>query len=104
MEFARRRDFIVNRLNSIPGISCPEVRGAFYVMPNVGSFFGRRYEGRTISDSADLASLLIDEASVAVVPGTAFDTPSTVRMTYATSMGKIEEGLDRMENCLGRLS
>lgn len=99
-EFGQRRDFIVKRLNSIPGIFCPAVRGAFYVMPNIHSYFGRKYGNRVIGDSADFADLLLEEAHVAVVPGVAFGAPDTIRMTYANSLKNIEEGLNRLEACL----
>ena len=102
-EFSRRRDYIVKRLNSIPGVSCPDVHGAFYVMPNVSAYYGKRHKDMVIENSSDFANLLIEEANIAVVPGAAFGAPEAVRMTYANSMENIETGLDRMKACIGRL-
>ena len=87
-EFKKRRDYMVDKLNSIPGISCTKPGGAFYVFPNI-SRFGMK--------STDFASNLLKNDHVAVVPGSAFGWDTHVRLSYAVSMEVIKEGLDRVE-------
>ncbi|HWP47004.1 MAG TPA: pyridoxal phosphate-dependent aminotransferase [Candidatus Limnocylindrales bacterium] len=103
LEFLRRRNYIVQELNTIPGISCLKPKGAFYVFPKVSSLYGRTYQGRTISNSKDLASYLLAEARVAVVPGSAFGSDQHVRLSYALSMEHIREGLHRIKEAIGKL-
>jgi aspartate aminotransferase len=91
-EYHRRRDRIVKGLNSIPGVRCLTPQGAFYVYPNVGAYLKK--DGLT--DTTALADKLIDEAHVALVPGPAFGTEEHVRISYATSMEQIEEGVKRL--------
>lgn len=102
-EFARRREFMIRRLNEMPGVRCADVKGAFYAFPNVSALYGKSAGGRTIRNSGDLAAYLLDEAHIAVVPGAAYEAPDFIRLTYATSMEEIEEGMDRMERCLRAL-
>ena len=99
-EFARRREFMIRRLNEMPGVRCADVKGAFYAFPNVAALYGKSAGGRTISNSGDLAAYLLDEAHIAVVPGAAYEAPDYIRLTYATSMEDIREGMDRMERCI----
>lgn len=103
-EFAKRRDYIVERLQAIPGVSCNKPGGAFYVFPNVSRFYGKQYQGRPINNSTDLADLLLAEAQVAVVPGVAFGADAFIRLSYATSIANIKEGLDRIQHILAQLS
>jgi aspartate aminotransferase len=103
-EFDKRRKYIVDRLNSIPGVVCPNPKGAFYAFPRVSSYYGKGFNGKTIKGSADLAAYLLDEAKVAVVSGDAFGADAYIRLSYATSMATIEKGLDRIEKALGALS
>jgi aspartate aminotransferase len=95
-EFRRRRDLIVDGLNAIPGVQCPTPQGAFYAFPNVSSF------GRS---SAELADYLLDEAGVAVLPGTAFgqNGEGYLRLSYANSMENIERALERIASALDAL-
>jgi aspartate/methionine/tyrosine aminotransferase len=95
-EFKRRRDLIVEGLNAIPGVHCPLPRGAFYAFPNVQSF------GRS---SAELADYLLQEAGVAVLPGTAFGRGGEghIRLSYANSCANIERALDRIARALAAL-
>ncbi len=102
--FQQRRDYIVNRLNEIPGVSCYKPVGAFYVFPNFSSYYGKSFKGRKINNSTELADFLLDEAKVAVVPGIEFGADSYERLSYATSMEDIKEGLDRIENALKELN
>jgi aspartate aminotransferase len=103
-EFDKRRRFIVERLNKIPGIECPMPSGAFYVFPSVDRLLGRSSPHGPIGSSAQLASYLLKEARVATVPGEAFGAPTHLRFSYATSIGKISEGMERIEAAVLRLS
>jgi aspartate/methionine/tyrosine aminotransferase len=94
--FDRRRKLIVDMLNAIPGVECPMPEGAFYVYPSVKGVLGKEIRGQVSTDSAQLASLILDEAEVAVVPGEAFGTPGYLRLSYATSDANITEGVQRM--------
>jgi len=93
-EYARRRTRILAGLNAIPGITCAAPQGAFYMFPNVSRHIG--HEGRA-ADASELAKQLLEKAHVAVVSGDAFGAPGYLRLSYATSMERIEEGLRRME-------
>ena len=95
--FQRRRDLMVDRINSIEGISCLKPEGAFYVMMNIRNLIGRRFNGRVLEDSMDFAELLLAEEHVAVVPGVAFEAEGFCRLSYATGEDRIEEGLNRIE-------
>ncbi len=99
-EFDKRRLFIIERLNRIKGITCVTPVGAFYIFPNVSSFYGKQFKNRQINSSFDLTSYLLDEVNVAAVPGGAFGDDRYIRLSYATSMENIQKGLDRIENAL----
>jgi len=98
--FNERRNFVVSRLNEIPGVSCIKPEGAFYVFPNVAGLMGKVYRGKLISTAMQLANYLLEEAHVAVVPGEAFGAEEYLRLSYATSMENLREGLERMANVL----
>lgn len=102
-EFDNRRKYMLERLNNIKGITCIRPVGAFYSFPNVSSYYGKNSKGRQIQSSIDLSSYLLDEAKVALVPGAAFGDDRYIRLSYATSMDNIKEGLDRIENALSNL-
>jgi aspartate aminotransferase len=93
--FKRRRDLIVGGLNAIDGVECATPDGAFYVFPDFSSYIGDRF-----ADDMELAGYLLDEAKVAVVPGSAFGTPGYLRMSYATSDELIERGIERVAKAL----
>ena len=100
-EFDRRRKHMIARLNSLPGFSvkvAPE--GAFYLFPNVSALFGQTIAGRRITSSDDLADLILEREHVGVVPGSGFGAPNHIRFSYATSMERIDEGLDRIARLL----
>jgi len=99
--FDRRRQLITGMLDAIPGVTCPLPEGAFYVYPSVKGLIGTTLRGHTVQSSAQLASLILDEAEVAVVPGEAFGTPGYLRLSYATSDADITEGVGRMAALLG---
>ena len=103
VEYEKRRDYIVENLNGINGISCMNPRGAFYVFPNVSLLYGSSYKGRKISNSFDLTGYLLDEANVAVVPGAPFGNDNHIRISYATSMENIKEGIKRIKKAVGNL-
>ncbi len=103
-EFQKRRDYIVQALNDIDGITCMMPQGAFYVFPNISSIYGCSYGNMTIEDSTGYASYLLDEANVAVVPGIAFGSDSHIRLSYATSMANIEKGITRIKEATERLA
>jgi len=91
-EYRKRREFVVKRLRQIPGVTCTDPRGAFYAYPNLSVVLGKN----GIANTLILAERMLAEAHVAVVPGEAFGTEQHVRISYATSMGELERGLDRI--------
>ena len=101
--FTERRNYIVDRLNEISGVSCFKPTGAFYVFPNFSEYFGKSYQGKKISNSTELADYFLDVAKVAVVPGVEFGADPFERLSYATSMKDIREGIDRIEDALKKL-
>jgi aspartate aminotransferase len=102
-EFKKRRDFIVQKFNAIPGVTCFNPQGAFYVFPNVKAYLGKKYDGKVIQTSDDLAAYLLEKALVAVVPGSGFGAEGYIRLSYATSMQKIEKGMERITKALTEL-
>ena len=98
--FEERRNYIVARMNSIEGVSCIMPDGAFYVMMNIEQLKGKTIGGTVINTSDDFAMAFLEKELVAVVPCSGFGAPDFVRWTYATSMGNIKEGLDRLERFL----
>jgi aspartate aminotransferase len=98
-EYIRLRDQIVAGLRAIPGISCTQPQGAFYVYPNVSGYFGRG----GIQSAADVAGRLLREAGVVTVPGEGFGTRQHIRISYAASAAEIEKGLERMRKFFGAL-
>ncbi|WP_094546612.1 pyridoxal phosphate-dependent aminotransferase [Petroclostridium xylanilyticum] len=95
--FIERRDYMVDRINSIEGLSCSKPQGAFYVMMNIKSILGKEFYGRVITNSDEFADVLLEKANVALVPGSGFGAEEYVRWSYATSMQNIVEGLNRIE-------
>lgn len=102
-EFRRRRDVIVEGLNAIPGMTCTKPAGAFYVFPNVSALFGKSWNGQPMGDSTAVTSFLLDGANVAVVPGADFGDDRYIRLSYATSMQNIVEGIKRIGEAVQRL-
>lgn len=97
LAFLERRDYIVKRINSIPGVSCIKPNGAFYVMMNIEKLVGKTLGGKLIENDDDFAVALLEKALVAVVPCSGFGMKNFVRWSYAASMENIEKGLDRLE-------
>ncbi|MDR1300048.1 MAG: pyridoxal phosphate-dependent aminotransferase [Oscillospiraceae bacterium] len=96
-EFERRRDYAVERIGAIDGISCVAPDGAFYIMIDISEQIGRALGGRVIGDGDDFALSLLENGLVATVSGASFGAPNYIRMTYAASMDEISRGLDRLE-------
>ncbi|MBI5525927.1 MAG: pyridoxal phosphate-dependent aminotransferase [Deltaproteobacteria bacterium] len=103
-EFDARRRFLVDALNSLPGLSCRTPNGAFYAFPNCSRLYGKRAGDRKIAGSSDLAIYFLEEARVALVPGSAFGDGAFVRLSYATSMENVKKGVERIREALSRLA
>ena len=101
--FRRRRDLITSLLKEIPGLKINHPEGAFYIFPEVSSYFGKSFEGKTISDANDMAMYLLENAHVATVSGDAFCAPGYIRLSYATSDDNIREAVKRIANALSVL-
>jgi aspartate aminotransferase len=101
--YDRRRRTILQMLNDIEGVECPEPEGAFYAFPDVTGLLDRPLgpSGRTASTSLELAALVLDEAKVAFVPGEAFGAPGYARFSYALSDAALEEGISRIAKLVG---
>ncbi len=98
-EYRRRRDFVVNRLRQIPGVTITTPKGAFYAYPNISVAYG----SGGVKNSLEFATRLLEESHVAVVPGEAFGTNDHIRISYATSMTELERGLDRLHRFIDGL-
>ena len=101
--FLSRRDFILEKLNKIKGININQPQGAFYVFPDVSAFFNKSYENFTVNNSDQLAMYILETAKVAVVTGNAFGSPNCIRISYASSMEKLKEAMDRIATALNNL-
>ena len=102
-EFDRRRKTMIQRLQSMPGISCPVPQGAFYAFPRIAATYDRQYNGQIVDGSLTFCRLLLEHEKVAAVPGIAFGDDAHMRLSYATSMAQIEEALNRLERFLSQL-
>ena len=96
--FEARKNFMVETIAKMPHVTCVEPKGAFYVMMNISHFNGKTIDGVTIKGSLDFAAVLLEKANVAVIPGIAFGVDDYIRLSYATSMQNIEEGLRRIHD------
>lgn len=102
-EFQKRRDYLVRELTSIPGVTCYNPRGAFYVFPNFNAVLGKKFKDRAIDTSAALTELLLEEFHTAVVPGAEFGKEGYLRLSFATSMEVIRKGIERIQNAAASL-
>jgi aspartate aminotransferase len=102
-EFAKRRRYIVDRLNGMRGVRCHSPEGAFYVFPNVSALYGKRHGNRAITNSTEFTTFLLEAARIAVVPGVEFGSDDHIRISYATSMANIEKGMNRMAEAVTTL-
>ena len=96
-EFDRRRRVIIDALNAIPGVRCVMPKGAFYAFPNVSGLFGKRAKAGVLRGSADVCAFLLDEARIATVAGVDFGSDAHIRLSYATGLETIKEGMRRMD-------
>ena len=101
--FGTRRDFMYNSLKAIPGVQLNNPDGAFYVFPDISSFFGKSDGETTIHNDEDFSMYLLHKAHVSTVMGSAFGNTNCVRMSFATSMDKLEEAVKRIREALARL-
>jgi len=99
-EFDTRRRLIVELLRNLPGITCLQPKGAFYALPNVSEWYGKTICGRKVTSSLEFAAVCLEEAKIAVVPGSGFGDDRVVRISYATSMESITEGISRLRKIL----
>jgi aspartate aminotransferase len=95
--FAERGEYMHRRLNAMDGISCRRPAGAFYCFPDVSAHYGRALGGVEVTDSMSFATAVLEQAKIAIVPGVAFGQDAGQRLSFATSMEQIAEGLDRLE-------
>jgi aspartate aminotransferase len=102
--FLNRRDFILKELNKINGININKPQGAFYVFPDVSAFFNKSYGGFNVTNSDQLAMYILETAKVAVVTGSAFGSPNCVRISYASSLVKLKEAINRIATALNNLN
>ena len=100
--FARRRALIHKMLNDIPGIKCPLPEGAFYAYASLHGLLNRSYHGAVPTTSAELLEIVLEQASVAIVPGEAFGTPGYARFSYAMSEDDIAKGITRLAELVGQ--
>lgn len=102
-EYAKRKDYVYGRLCALPGVTCHNVDGAFYLLPNISAYFGKSDGLRTIDDSFDFCNYLLEDAHVAIVPGGAFHAPNCARIAYTNSMAQLALAMDRIETALAKL-
>jgi aspartate aminotransferase len=102
-EFENRRNFMIYKLEKLNEISIIKPSGAFYVMVNISSYLNTTFKERTINNSVDFAKVLLDEEKVAVIPGAGFGLDNYIRLSYATSMDIIENGIDRISTFLSKI-
>jgi aspartate aminotransferase len=102
-QFDRRRHVIVDGLNAIPGVRCVKPRGAFYAFPNISGLLGKRGKSGVLDGSAAVCEFLLDEARIATVAGADFGTDHHIRLSYATALDQITEGLRRMDQAVRSL-
>ena len=101
--FANRRQYFIERLQKLKFVSFYPPQGAFYIFPNFSAYYGKRYNDQIITNSLDLTSYLMEEARLALVPGSAFGDDRCLRFSFATSMATIEKGMDKLEAALNML-
>ncbi|NLW24798.1 MAG: pyridoxal phosphate-dependent aminotransferase [Clostridia bacterium] len=102
-EFDERRKYIVKALNEIPGITCREPKGAFYVFPDISSFIGKTFKGQKIENDDTFAKLLLDNYYVVAVPGSSFGAPGFLRFSYATSLENIKNGMELLKEFTSKI-
>lgn len=102
--YLRRRDLIIDLLKEIPGLKVNKPQGAFYIFPDVSSYFGKSYEGQVIKTSSDLAMYILNNAYVSTVGGDSFAAPKNIRISFAASDENIIEAIKRIKEVLAKLA
>ena len=102
--FKKRRNLILDKLSEIDHITCGIPKGAFYVFPDVSSYFGKSDEGTAINNANDFCMYLLNSAHVALVAGDSFGNPECVRISYAADDDKLMQAMDRMKKQLAQLN
>jgi aspartate aminotransferase len=97
VEFAKRRDYVRERIGRIAGLSCPDMGGAFYAFINIRKFLGRTYGGARVDNSTQWCLALLEQQNVATVMGSAFGAEGYARLSFATSLDVLQAGFDRIE-------
>jgi len=98
--FDERRKYLLHRLKQLKPITCADVKGAFYLMPNISALFGKHVNGQPLKNSHDVAHFLLEAAQVAVVPGAAFEAPNHLRISYSNSLENIRQAMDQIKRAL----
>lgn len=99
-EYEKRRNYMLERLRALEGIKCANADGAFYLMPNVSYYYGKKLNGNIINNSNDFCNYILEQANVVLVPGLAYESPDNIRISYANSMANLTEGVNRIEKAL----
>ena len=99
-EFENRRKLILDLLNDIDGFACNEPQGAFYVFPDIASYFGKELNGVQINNASDFAMYLLEHANVATVTGDAFGNGKCIRISYAASTDEIKSAVARIKEAV----
>ncbi|MCB8999548.1 MAG: pyridoxal phosphate-dependent aminotransferase [Bacteroidales bacterium] len=102
--FLRRRDYVLSRVTKMKGVRCDSPDGAFYVFPDMSTFYGKSYNGTKIKGSMDLCLYLLEKGQIATVPGEAFGAENYIRISFATSDENLKKAMDRMEAALKELA
>ena len=103
-EFQKRRDILLSSLLKIPSIECYKPVGSFYTFPDFSAYYGRSFKGKKIEGSIELASFLLEEGKVALVPGIAFGADKNLRLSFAASVNTIKQGVERISKALKLLT
>lgn len=101
--YMERRDYLLKKLNSMHGITCADAQGAFYLMPNISYYYDKSFNGKLIKNSAGFCDYILEQAHVCVVPGSAFEAPENMRISFAASIENIMKGMDRIEKAIALL-
>lgn len=103
-EFEKRRNYMINRIESIDNLSIVKPKGAFYIMINIENCLGKEINGKVLNDSMEFCASLLENEKLAVIPGKAFGLNNYIRVSYATSMEAIKEGINRIESFIKKLN
>ena len=103
-EFEKRRNYMINRIEIIDNLSIVKPKGAFYIMINIENCLGKEINGKILNDSMEFCASLLENEKLAVIPGKAFGLNNYIRVSYATSMEAIKEGLNRIESFIKKLN